>query len=192
MTSNKNTKEKSMAIGLLMVSIAGLVLSSSVMDNDNKQAEAQQAPQQQQQAPTIEIPISKGYVDGKIAYFIATDASDRQAVESITNNTGYPINYAPLLSQTPQSERGEGYIFQNGVKGEAPNGFQLPVANAVPGDQDYSPIWESNFVTWNDNATARELKSVEEILAAQSNGELTITETDIIVNSPAVNYTNAS
>jgi hypothetical protein len=85
MTSNKNTKEKSMAIGLLIVSIAGLVLSSSVIDNDNKQAEAQQAPQQQQQAPTIEIPISKGYVDGKIAYFIATDASDRQAVESITN-----------------------------------------------------------------------------------------------------------
>jgi hypothetical protein len=33
----------------------------------------------------------------------------------------------------------------------------------------------------NDNATARELKSVEEILAAQSNGELTIAETDIIV-----------
>jgi hypothetical protein len=60
MTSNKNTKEKSMAIGLLIVSIAGLVLSSSVVDNDNKQAEAQQAPQQQQQAPTIEIPISKG------------------------------------------------------------------------------------------------------------------------------------
>ena len=181
-----------MAIGLLIVSIAGLVLSSSVMDNDNKQAEAQQAPQQQQQAPTIEIPISKGYVDGKIAYFIATDASDRQAVQSIMNNTGYPINYAPILSQTPQSERGEGYLFLNGVKGEAPNGFQLPVANAVPGDKDYSPIWESNYVKWNDNATARELKSVEEILAAQSNGELTITETDIIVNSPAVNYTNAS
>ena len=36
-----------------------------------------------------------------------------------------------------------------------------------PGDEDYSPIWESNFVTWNDNATARELKSVEEILAAE-------------------------
>jgi hypothetical protein len=191
-SSNKNIKGKSMAIGLLIVSIAGLVLSSNVMNNDNNQAEAQQAPQQQQQAPTIEIPVSKGYIDGKIAYFIATDASDTQAVESITNNTGYPVNYAPILAQTPQSERGQGYIFQNGVNGEAPNGFQLPVANAVPGDKDYSPIWESNFVRWNDNATARELKSVEEILAAQSKGELTITETDIIVNSPAVNYTNAS
>jgi hypothetical protein len=157
-----------------------------------QEALAQQEPNQQQSLPTVQIPVSKGYVDGKIAYFIATDASDRQAVESIKNNTGYPINYAPGLVQTPQSERGQGYLFLNGVKGDGPNGFQLPVANAVPGDQDYSPIWESNFVTWNDNATARELKSVEEILAAQSNGELTIDETDVIVNSPAVNYTTSS
>jgi hypothetical protein len=74
---------------------------------------------------------------------------------------------------SPQSERGQGYLFLNGVKGEAPNGFQLPVTNVVPDDEDYGPIWESNYVKWNDNATARQLKSVEEILAAQSNGELT-------------------
>ena len=30
------------------------------------------------------------------------------------------------------------------------------------------------FVKWNNNTTVRELKSVEEILAAQKNGELTI------------------
>ena len=50
----------------------------------------------------------------------------------------------------------------------------------------------SNFVSWNDNATARELKSVEEILAAQNNGELTITETNTIVNSPAINMTSGT
>jgi hypothetical protein len=136
---------------------------------------------------SIDIPISKGYIDGNIAYFIATDASDEHAVSSITNNTGFPVNYAPLLNNTPESIRGQGYVFLNGVQGEAPGGFQLPVANAVPGDKDYSPIWETNFVKWNNNATARELKSVEEIMTAQKNGELTITETNIIVNSPAVN-----
>jgi hypothetical protein len=149
----------------------------------------------QQETPktaSIEIPLSKGYVDGKIAYFIATDASDEQAVKSIMNNTGFTINYAPILTQIPESQRGQGYLFLNGIKGEAPNGFQLPVANAVPGDEDYSPIWESNFVKWNDNATARELKSVEEVLSAQNSGELTVTKTDIIVNSPAVNYTSGS
>jgi len=135
---------------------------------------------------SINIPISKGYIDGNISYFIATDASDKKAASSITNNTGFPVNYAQVLNNTPESIRGQGYVFLNGVEGEAPGGVQLPVANAIPGDKDYSPIWETNFVKWNDNATARELKSVEEIITAQKNGELTITETNIIVNSPAV------
>jgi hypothetical protein len=150
------------------------------------------AQQETLKTTSIEIPVSKGYVDGKIAYFIATDASEEQAVKSIMNNTGFTINYAPILAQIPESQRGQGYLFLNGIKGEAPNGFQLPVANAVPGDEDYSPIWESNFVKWNDNATAKELKSVDEVLSAQNSGELTVTETDIIVNSPAVNYTSGS
>ena len=140
----------------------------------------------------IDISLSKGYIDGNIAYFIATDASDEHAVSSITNNTGFPVNYAPLLNNTPESIRGQGYVFLNGVQGEAPGGFQLPVANAVPGDKDYSPLWQTNFVKWNDNATARELKSVEEIIAAQKNGELTITESNIIVNSPAIKWQDGS
>ena len=141
---------------------------------------------------SIDISLSKGYIDGNIAYFIATDASDKHAVSSITNNTGFQVNYAPLLNNTPESIRGQGYVFLNGVQGEAPGGFQLPVANAVPGDKDYSPLWQTNFVKWNDNATARELKSVEEIIAAQKNGELTITETNIIVNSPAIKWQDGS
>jgi hypothetical protein len=141
---------------------------------------------------SIDIPISKGYIDGKIAYFIATDASDKHAVSSITNNTGFPVNYAPLLNNISDSIRGQGYVFLNGVQGEAPGGFQLPVANAVPGDKDYSPLWQTNFVKWNDNATARELKSVEEITTAHQNGELSITETNIIVNSPAVKWQDGS
>jgi hypothetical protein len=140
----------------------------------------------------IDIPLSKGYIDGNIAYFIATDASDKHAVSSITNNTGFPVNYAPLLNNTPESIRGQGYVFSNGVEGEAPGGFQLPVANAVPGDKDYSPLWQTNFVKWNDNATARELKSVEEIMAAHKKGELTITETNLIINSPAIKWQDGS
>jgi hypothetical protein len=64
----------------------------------------------------VEIPVAKGYIDGKIAYFIATDTSDRWAAESIKNSTDYPINYAPILAQMPQSERGQGYLFLNGIK----------------------------------------------------------------------------
>lgn len=56
--------------------------------------------------------------------------------------------------------------------------YSAVMNSTVPENEDYNPIWESNFVTWNDNATARELKSVEEILAAQNNGELNIAETN--------------
>ena len=189
--------EKKLSVTALFIAATFyMVFGSTGVNNffsvlSHQEAVAQQ-PAQEQPATTVEIPLSKGYIDGKIAYFIATDASTEQAVQTITNNTGFPINYAPILAMTPESERGQGYLFLNGAKGEGPNGFQLPVANAVPGDKDYSPIWESNFVSWNDNATARELKSVEEILAAQNNGELTITETNTIVNSPAINMTSGT
>jgi hypothetical protein len=43
-----------------------------------------------------------------------------------------------------------------------------------------------NLVNWNDNATARELRSAEEILIAQNNGELEIARTNILINSPAI------
>jgi len=185
-----------------VVAVVMILLSPTVVIFFPLVSEEQQQ-QQQESKPSsilklakenvsIDIPIAKGYIDGNIAYFIATDASDKDAVSSITNNTGFPVNYAPLLNNTSDSIRGQGYVFLNGVQGEAPGGFQLPVANAVPGDKDYSPLWQTNFVKWNDNATARELKSVEEIMTAQQNGELSITETNIIVNSPAIKWQDGS
>ena len=188
-----------------VVAVVMILLSPTVVILFPLVSEQQQQQQQQQQESkpgsilklakgnvSIDIPIAKGYIDGNVAYFIATDASDKHAVSSITNNTGFPVNYAPLLNNTPDSIRGQGYVFLNGVQGEAPGGFQLPVANAVPGDKDYSPLWQTNFVKWNDNATARELKSVEEIMTAQNSGELIITETNIVVNSPAIKWQNSS
>jgi len=135
---------------------------------------------------SISIPLSKGYVNGKISLFIATDASDNQTAASIADNLGYKINFAPSLVLIPESARQQGYEFVNGVKGEGAFGFQLPVASALPGDKGYSPIFQLNFVKWNDNATARELRSAEEIMTAKSNGELQVTRTNILINSPVV------
>jgi hypothetical protein len=134
----------------------------------------------------ISFPLSKGYVKGNIAYFLATDASDNQTATSITENLGYKVNYAPSLSFVPESAQQQGYEFLNGIEGEGAFGFQLGVASALPKDRGYSPIVKLNFVKWNDNATARELNYTQDILNAQSNGELEITKTDILINSPAV------
>lgn len=142
---------------------------------------------------SISLHLSKGYVDGKIAFFIATDASDKATAASITKNPGVKVNFAPVLSFVPEQTRQQGYEFINGIRGEGSFGFQLPIATALPGDKNYSPIVQLNFVKWNSNSSStsstvavRELKSVDEILAAQKNGELTIAKTNIMINSPAV------
>jgi hypothetical protein len=141
---------------------------------------------------SISLFLAKGYVNGKIAFFIATDASDNQTAASITKNPGFKVNFAPALALSLESTRQQGYEFINGVRGEGSFGFQLPVASALPGDKNYTPLVQLNFVKWNSNSsftstvTVRELKSVDEIMAAQKNGELTIAKTNIVINSPAV------
>ena len=141
----------------------------------------------------VSIPLSKGYVNGKIGYFIATDASDSQIAASITNTTGFKVNFAPSLASTPDSAIQPGYVFVNGIKTtESPVGFQLGVSSALPGEKGYSPLSQLNYVKWNANATPRILKSAAEILDAQKNGELNIAKTNIVINSPAVPVVNMS
>jgi hypothetical protein len=141
---------------------------------------------------SISLLLAKGYVNGKIAFFIATDASDNQTAASITKNPGFKVNFAPALALSLESTRQQGYEFINGVRGEGSFGFQLPIASALPGEKNYTPLVQLNFVKWNSNSSftptvsVRELKSVDEIMAAQKNGELTIAKTNIVINSPAV------
>jgi hypothetical protein len=137
---------------------------------------------------TISLPLSKGFVNGKIAYFIATDASSNQLASSISNTTNFKVNYAPSLANTSESSRQQGYVFINGIKGDGPLGSQLSVASALPGDKGYSPLFQINYVKWNLTATKHIpiVKSVDEILGLQNSGELTITKSNDVVNSPAV------
>src|SRR5215469_11035249 len=129
---------------------------------------------------SITMPLSKGYVDGKIRYFLATDASDNKIAFSITKSTGFKVNFAPTLAMIPASARGQGYDFLNGIKGESSFGFQTPVSNAVPGEKGYSPLVQLNLVRWNPIAKPAVLKSVAEIMNAQKNGQITIINTNII------------
>ena len=140
----------------------------------------------------LDIPLIKGYENGREIFFIATDASDNKTAAMITNETGFKVNFAPVLAQTPEASRGHAYVFTNGIAGQGPFGFQLPVVNAKPGDKEYSPLMQMSLVEWNQGVTAGELKSVQEIMTAQENGSLTITKTDTIVNNPAIKWEGGS
>src|ERR671914_1646892 len=140
----------------------------------------------------LDIPLMKGYENGNEVYFIATDASDNQTATQIANETGFKVNFAPIIAKTPEAARGQAYIFTNGIPGQGPFGFQLPVLNAKPGDQGYSPLLQLNMVEWKQGVAAKEIKSVQEIMSSQQNGSLTVTKTDTIVNHPAIKWEGGS
>jgi hypothetical protein len=136
----------------------------------------------------IDIPLIKEYVNGKEMYVIATDASDKETADTITNKTGFKANVAPVLSKTPIDVLAQAYAFKNGIKGDGLLGFQLSVLSAKPGDEGYSPLYQINKVTWVNPENAQELKSVDEIVAAENNGQLKIEKTNVVVNEPAVKW----
>lgn len=140
----------------------------------------------------IDIPMTKAYENGNEIYIIATDASDRDLAGQLTNITGFKVNHAPLLAQTPDPARGQVYIFRNGIEGDGPLGFQIPVINAKPGDDGYRPLLQVNYVDWDDGAAATELKSISEIMDAEQDERLIVTSTEVIVNHPAVKWQGGS
>jgi hypothetical protein len=192
----KSSKSAKAGVPLVATLMIFAVMTASIHQNTSAQSQNNTAPPSGTnttagEPTTVSIPLSKGFVDGKIAYFIATDASDSQIVSSVSNTTNFKINYAPVLADTNQSSRQQGYIFINGMNGEGPMGSQMSVASALPEDEGYSPLFEINYVKWDLNATknVRVLKSVDEIMAAEGNGDLTITKSNIVINSPAITMT---
>jgi hypothetical protein len=200
MVSNRQQKSiaifSSMIMALLLVSIA---TSSMQLQNTFGQQSNQSSAENKgsvlklsQSNIPIDIPMMKGYQSGLEIFFIATDASDNQTAAAITNQTGFKVNVSPVLSKTPESVLNQAYGFTNGIPGAGPFGFQLPVIAAKPGDQGFSPLWKLNLVEWNQNANPKELKSAQEIMAAQQNGSLTVKKTDVVVNHPVVKWDGGS
>jgi hypothetical protein len=144
----------------------------------------------------IDIPLSKGYVNGNEVFFITTDASDQKIASQITSTTGFKLNFAPLLSKAPNNAVAQFYVFENGAKGDGTLGFQPNVANAQPGDANYSPIWKVNMVQWKKNGAAsspsQELKSEKQIMDAKDRGDLTVSSTQIYVNCPFLKWNGGS
>jgi hypothetical protein len=191
-----NAQKQNDTLPALLLGDSNSSNNAAIVNNDNTDKTTTTTISTTTVPPSISLPLSRGYVNGKIGYFIATDVSDNQTAIEISNNQRFKVNFAPSLALIPESSRQQGYEFLNGVKGQGAFGFQLPIASKLPVDKDYSPIVQLNFVKWNNNNNStnsdnavnniRELKSVTEIMAAQKSNELTITRTNILINSPAV------
>jgi hypothetical protein len=182
-------------------STAGSLSVSTNMTTTTSTTNATQAPgsvfKLSRASIPIDIPLGNGYVNGDEVLYITTDASDKKIADQITNQTGFKVNFASLLAKAPDDAVAQFYVFRNGVKNNNTNtsgtfGFQPNVANAQPGDANYSPLWKINTVEWKSGVSPRELKSEKEIIDAKMKGEMTVTPTEIYVNCPFIQWKGGS
>ncbi len=134
----------------------------------------------------VELPAGMAYAEGKEIYFIHTEASDSDVAEALTEMMNSPVVLVPSLAQVPAEALGTVYVFQNGLEGKGPFGFQPDVFDNPPGTEGYTPLRSINLVTWADPAKARLLTSAEEVVAAEEAGEITIEAPGVVVNMPFV------
>lgn len=74
------------------------------------------------------------------------------------------------------------WVFSNGASG------QRSIVDSVPGQQRYSALRRVNTVAWATDATPRVLRSASAVKAAQSSGDVTITNTSRVVNAPLLGF----
>ncbi len=130
--------------------------------------------------------LQLGFYNGKFAYFIRTDCSDR----GFAKENG--LVFVPRLRHalTVRGEKGEKavgdiYLFAEGIV--TSSGYQpLPVLSSVPGQSDYSPLFRVHYIT---SAQIPELLvSKRAIEASVRVGEAKVETTDIVVNYPVVRW----
>lgn len=136
--------------------------------------------------PKAELPAGKAWADGKEIFFVHTEASDADVAQLLTDMMTSPVLHVPSLADVPADLLADVYVFDNGLEGMGPFGFQADVFDNPPGTPGYSPLRRVNVVTWADPAQAREFTSVDEILSAQDAGEVTIAQPGVVVNMPFV------
>jgi hypothetical protein len=139
------------------------------------------------QAPAA-VPAGKAYAEGEEIYFMHTEVSDEGVAKILTDMMNSPVLVVPSLAKASDELLANVYVFKNGVKGMGPLGFQSDVFDNPPGTDGYRPLRRLILLTWKDEKSARELKSLAEVKAALDKGELTAEEPGVVVNMPFVTW----
>jgi hypothetical protein len=65
---------------------------------------------------------------------------------------------------------------------------QHNIINTVPGQSDYTPLWQLRMVTFKTGVTSYLLKSKQDVDNAVSKGDVTVQQTKIVVNCPVLGF----
>ena len=137
------------------------------------------------------MPAVSGYAEGEEILFLHTAASDPEIAGLLTNMMGSPVLTVPALAKAPDELLAQVFVFTNGLKTDGargPLGFQPDVFDNIPVSDGYSPLRTIVLVTWGDAASARLLKSSEEIEKARQAGDLTVEIPGVVVNMPVLTW----
>ena len=129
---------------------------------------------------SVELPLVTAWYDGKIGYYIQTEASD----PAVAMDQG--VNLVPKLSDAiAAGVTDDIYVVTNYEQANIIPSAPIPTGpnNADP---EYTPLWQVDLVTWNDDATPYTLRSEDDVNAAEAAGDITITQTTIVVNCPVI------
>lgn len=124
---------------------------------------------------SVTMRLHKGVFDDKDVFFIRTDASDRDF--AIAEKLIFVPKLKPFATK---GLAGTLYMVENGAEGQA------TVLSSEPGRDDYTPAWTLHKATWTGQP--RLLGSVADVEAARQNGELTVEQTDIVLNAEIVKW----
>ncbi len=130
------------------------------------------------------IPAGKGYAEGSEIYFSHTEVSDPAVGEKLTNMMKSPVIVVPSLAQIPVDLTSPVYVFQNGIRGKGPLGFQEDVFASPPGSEAYTPLRQIIFVSWSDKTKPRLVTSERAIMDLEKNSEISLNKSGIVVNMP--------
>jgi len=108
--------------------------------------------------------------DGKTIYYIVADATPEMPA-TMMGVTSVPID--EKLVGTPVGV--DLFQFKNGINGTGPMGFQAGIGAANPTDKNYSPMWKISFNEWKDPSKATILQNLDDVVAMQKSGMITIT-----------------
>jgi len=166
-------------------------MMNNMMDSGGMMSSSMMSDMQFSVDAPITIPMIDGYYNGEKVYFIHTEISDNDMAQMMSTMINFPTLHVSDLKNIPTDDLDKVYIFTNGIPGTGPYGggpffFQIDIFDAVPGQEGYSQFRSPHLVTWSENSSPRLLTSVEELLEAEANGEVSIEKTDLVVNAPMI------
>ena len=119
----------------------------------------------------VRFRLHEGRIDGEPIWYIRTDASD----QTFAADEG--LVFVPLLALSRSVEGGTGriYLFDDGSPA---------VLSTGPGHDDFTPLYEVVNVSGGNGTLTDEVA----IRAAAASGQITLEETPVVVNYPAVKW----